>query len=260
MVEKLTALKLGIKTVREDVDRVEQGVDRVEQRQLNDIEQNRVEDLLQSLAYNGMDSRKNMIVDPVGSSYDWAFEEDKPTKQWLDSSVQHCWISGEPGTGKSVFTKSFRLDKRTASVLQAKSPGHNLLILEHYFWIAGDIQQRSFRAMLQHLCFQALQQYSVLAEVAFPDDWVSGIPLRGMSWTTISLVTALKRITSASGFQTCIIVDGLDECEDKQRPELIQMLLDLTKTTPLRLCVSSRPWSDFEKAFDNWARLKLTSP
>jgi hypothetical protein len=156
MVEKLTALKLGITTVREGVDRVEQGVDRVEQRQLNDTEQKRVEDLLQSLAYNGMDSWRDMIVDPVGSSYDWAFEEDKPTKQWLDSSVQHCWISGEPGTGKSVFTKSFRLDKRTASMLRAKSPGHNLLILEHYFWIAGDIQQRSFRTMLQRLCFQAL--------------------------------------------------------------------------------------------------------
>jgi hypothetical protein len=81
--------------------------------------------------------------------------------------------------------------------------------------------------------------------------------LRGISWTTKTLLSALKRIITATAFQTHIMIDGLDECEDKQRPELIQMLLDLTKTTPVRLCVSSRPWSDFEKAFDNWPRLKL---
>jgi hypothetical protein len=89
IVEKLTALELGIQTVGQGVRRVEQGVDRVEegigrveQRQLNDIEQKRVEDLLQSLAYNGMDTRRDMVVDPVGSTYDWAFNDDKqPTKQ-----------------------------------------------------------------------------------------------------------------------------------------------------------------------------------
>jgi hypothetical protein len=265
LAEKINALQLGLQTVGQGVGRVEQGVskvaegvDRVEQRQLNDIEQKRVDDLLQSLVYDGMDSRRDMIVDPIGSTYDWAFEDDKqPTKQWLDSSVKHCWISGEPGTGKSVFTKSCRLDRRKIAALRTQTRNDNLLILDYYFWIAGDSHQRSLRAMVQHLCFQALQQYSVLTEVAFPDEWVSGLSLRGLSWTTKTLVTALKRIVAASGFQTCIIIDGLDECDDKDRPELIRVLLDLTKATCARLCVSSRPWSDFEKAFNNWARLKL---
>jgi hypothetical protein len=286
MVEKLTALQLDVQTVGQDVGRVEQGVGRVEQgvgrveqgvgraeegvsraeksigrveqRQLNDIEQKRVEDLLQSLAYNGMDSRRDMIVDPVGSSYNWAFEDDKTaTKQWLDTTVEHCWISGEPGTGKSVFTKSFRLDRRTITALQTRTGNANLLVLDHYFWIAGDSHQRSLRAMLQHLCFQALQQYGTLAKIAFPDEWASRMQIHGMSWTTKTLVAALKRIIVASGFQTCIIIDGLDECEDKERSELIRVLLDFTKATRARLCVSSRPWSDFEKAFDNWPRLRL---
>ena len=251
LAEKLRALQLGVSTI-------EQGIGRVEQRQLDARERERVEDLFKSLAYGGMDSRKDMIADPTGSSYDWAFEDYKqPTKQWLESSVEHCWISGEPGTGKSVFTKSFRLDRRTITALQARTPNDNLLILDHYFWIAGDAHQRSFRALLQHLCYQAIQQYSVLAEVAFPDEWQSRIPMRGMSWTTNTLIAALKRISATSGFQTCIIIDGLDECEDIQRSELIRMLLDFSKTTNVRFCVSSRPWSDFEKAFDDWARLKL---
>jgi hypothetical protein len=179
IVEKLTALELGIQTVGQGVARVEEDVSRVEQRQLNGIEQKRVEDPLQSLSYNGMDSRREMIVDPIGSTYDWAFDDDKqPTKQWLNSAVQHCWISGEPGTGKSVFTKAFRLDRRTVVALQTQTGNDNLLILDHYFWVAGDSQQRSLRAMLQHLCFQALQQYSALAEVAFPDEWASRMPLQ----------------------------------------------------------------------------------
>lgn len=279
IVGKLAALQLDVQTVGQGVGRVEQGVgrveqgvgraeegvsraeksiSRVEQRQLNDIEQKRVEDLLQSLAYHGMDSRRDMIVDPIGSTYDWAFGDDKTaTKQWLDSSVLHCWISGEPGTGKSVFTKSFRLDRRTFTALQTHTGNADVLILDHYFWIAGDTHQRSLRIMLQHLCFQALQQYDALAETAFPDEWTSRMSLRGISWTTKTLLSAVKRIITATGFQTHIVIDGLDECEEKQRPELIQMLLDLVKTTPVRLCVSSRPWSDFENAFDNWPRLKL---
>jgi hypothetical protein len=293
IVEKLTALELGIQTVGQGVGRVEEGVSRiehgvgrvedgvgrveqgvgrteegvgkvaegigrVEQRQLNDIEQKRVEDLLQSLAYNGMDSRRDMIVDPVGSTYDWAFNDDKqPTKQWLDSTIHHCWISGEPGMGKPVFTKSFRLDRRTVAALQAQIGNNNLLILDHYFWIAGDSQQRSLRAMLQHLCFQALQQYSASAEVAFPDEWASRMPLRGMSWLTKTLATALKRVIAASWFQAYIMIDGLDECEDKEKSVLIDLLFDLAKTTFVKFCVSSRPWSDFENAFDDWPRLRL---
>jgi hypothetical protein len=248
----------GVGRVEQGLGRAEQGIDRVEQRQLNDIEQKRVEDLLQSLAYDGMDSRRDMIVDPIGSTYDWAFEDNtQPTKQWLDSSVRHCWISGEPGTGKSVFTKSFSLDRRTITALQTPTGDADLFILDRYFWIAGDSHQRSFQVMLQHLCFQALQQYDALAQTAFPDEWVSRMPLRGMSWTTKTLLAALNRIIAASGIQACIIIDGLDECEEKQIPELIQMLLDLTKTTPVRLCVSSRPWSSFKKAFDGLPRLKL---
>jgi hypothetical protein len=258
LIEKLRALQLSIKTVGQGVVRMEQGVGRIEQHQLNDIEQKRVEDVLQSLAYSDMNSRRDMIVDPTGSSYDWAFEDDtQATKQWLDSSVQHCWISGEPGTGKSVFTKSFRLDRRTKAALQSSTGHPKLLILDHYFWIAGDSHQRSFRAMLQHCCFQALQQYDSLARVAFPDEWGSGTPLRGVSWTANTLVAALKRVLAAPEFQTCIMIDGLDECEDKQRPELIQVLLELANTTSVRLCISSRPWHDFEKGFGGWSRLRL---
>ena len=47
------------------------------------------------------------------------------------------------------------------------------------------------------------------------------------------------------------------ECESKERAELVRLLLELAKSTPVRLCVSSRPWSDLEKAFDGWPRLRL---
>jgi hypothetical protein len=156
-----------------------------------------------------------------------------------------------------VFTKFFRLDRRINAALHRQTGNDSLLILDHYFWIAGDSQQRSFRAMLQHLCFQVLQQYSALAEVAFPDEWASGMPLRGMGWSIKTLVTALKRVIAAARFQTIITIDGLDECEDKERPALIDLLIDLAKTTSVRFCVSSRPWSDFEKAFDDLPRLRL---
>lgn len=154
-----TALTDKIGALQAEIQSIEQGIGRIEQRQLNAAEQQRVDDLLSSLRYDGMDSRKEMIADPVGSSYDWAFQEDEQAmKQWLDSSLAYCWISGEPGTGKSVFIKSLRLDKRTITALQKQAGTDNLLILDHYFWISGTENQRSLRCMLQHLCFQALTQ------------------------------------------------------------------------------------------------------
>lgn len=186
------------------------------------------------------------------------FEDDKqPTKQWLSSSVPHCWISGEPGTGKSVFTKSLRLDRRSIAALQTHASGDNLLLLDHYFWLAGESHQRSLRAMLQNLCFQALQQYPMLAEAAFPEEWTSRMPLRGKTWTTRTLTAALKNILTTPGFKTCIFIDGLDECESERRQELLNVLLQFSETASAKFCVSSRPWLDFEKAFSNWSRLKL---
>ncbi|KAL1588517.1 hypothetical protein WHR41_02834 [Cladosporium halotolerans] len=258
LVNKLNALQNAMQAVL-------QQVARVAQHQLNALEKQRVEDLLSSLAYNSMNSRKEMIADPTGSSYDWAFEDSKqPTHQWLNSSISHCWISGEPGTGKSVFMKSLRLDRRTSSALQTHASGDKVLMLDHYFWIAGgDLQQRSLKAMLQHLCYQAIEQYDVLAKVAFPDEWQRGMSMRGLSWNPKSLLQALTRIISTLGFKTYIIIDGLDECgakeqqERQERQELIALLVDLLKETNVKVCVSSRPWTEFESAFSEWPRLKL---
>lgn len=251
LVDKIHTLQLGLQSI-------DQGVARVEMRQLDALERQRVDDLLSSLAYKSMNSRKDMIIDPDITFYDWAFEDDKqPTKQWLCSSVPHCWISGEPGTGKSVFTKSLRLDKRSTAALEIHTSGDNLLILDHYFWLSGDDYQRSLRAMLQNLCFQALQQYPMLAEVAFPAEWASRVPLRGVTWSTRTLTTALDNIVATPGYKTRIFVDGLDECENDGRPELIRSLIRLSKTARVKLCVASRPWLDFEKAFSSWSHLKL---
>ena len=258
LVNKINALQNAMQAVQ-------QQVARVAQHQLNALEKQRVEDLLSSLAYNSMNSRKEMIADPTGSSYDWAFEDSKqPTHQWLNSSISHCWISGEPGTGKSVFMKSLRLDRRTSSALQTHASGDKVLILDHYFWIAGgDLHQRSLKAMLQHLCYQAIEQHDVLAKVAFPDEWQRDMSMRGLSWNSKSLLEALTRIISTLGLKTYIIIDGLDECgakeqqERQERQELIALLVDLLKETNVKVCVSSRPWAEFESAFSDWPRLKI---
>lgn len=263
--EAQTALVNKINALQNAMQAVQQQVARVAQHQLNALEKQKVEDLLSSLAYSGMKSRKEMIADPTGSSYDWAFEDSQqPTHQWLNSSISHCWISGEPGTGKSVFMKSLRLDRRTFSALQTHASGDKVLILDHYFWIAGgDLHERSLKAMLQHLCYQAIEQYDVLAKVAFPDEWQRGMSMRGLSWNPKSLLQALTRIISTPGFRTCIVIDGLDECagrekqEMQERQDLIAILVGLPQKTDVKLCVSSRPWTEFENAFSDWPRLKL---
>lgn len=62
---------------------------------------------------------------------------------------------------------------------------------------------------------------------------------------------------SASGFRTCIFLDGLDECENDTRRQLVSDLIELVNSTSVKLCVSSRPWNDFKRGFSLWPRLKL---
>jgi len=68
---------------------------------------------------------------------------------------------------------------------------------------------------------------------------------------TSELLAAFQRISTSlatSKIRICFFIDGLDEYEG--RPDDIIKLIEILKFLPhIKMCVSSRPWNEFEKDF-----------
>ena len=56
------------------------------------------------------------------------------------------------------------------------------------------------------------------------------------------------KTSNAMKHRFCFFIDGLDEFEGRPR-EICDFLINLASTVNVKLCVSSRPWNEFENAF-----------
>lgn len=67
-------------------------------------------------------------------------------QKWLspDCENQVFWITGKPGSGKTTLVKSIRDHWQLRSLLKAWANAEDPIVVEHFFWIAGNAMQRSF--------------------------------------------------------------------------------------------------------------------
>lgn len=141
-----------------------------------------------------------------------------------------------------------------------------LIIPSFFFWNAGRIVlQKSQEGLLRSMLYQVLRRCPALISKAFPGHWypyISGglSPGSSSQFLTISeLLAAFQRI--ATELASCkiklfFLIDGLDEYDGK--PNDIIHLIEVLKTSnQVKICVSSRPWNEFEKVYGQDASRKL---
>lgn len=167
-------------------------------------------------------------------------------------------VSGRPGSGKSTLMKYICEHKDTRTNLEVWARGHKLIVANFFFWNAGrqDLQ-KSQEGLLRSILYQILRQSPNLIPYASPGLWRKylGPPGNRIPFaedlTTTKLLTAFQSISAhlaTSKVKFCFFIDGLDEYEG--RPHDIIRLVELLKSTlQVKVCVSSRPWNEFEKAF-----------
>jgi len=154
----------------------------------------------------------------------------------------------------------------TATNLEAWAKGRQLIVAEFFFWNAGrQVLQKSQEGLLRSVLYQILRQTPDLIPYASPALWkalVSGksrLPMASQSLSTPNLLEAFQVISNhlrGSEAKFCFFIDGVDEYDGK--PSDIIRLIDLLKSTlQVKLCVSSRPWNEFEKAFGQDQPMKL---
>ncbi|OQV04091.1 NACHT domain-containing protein isoform 2 [Cladophialophora immunda] len=232
--------------------------------------------LLASLRYSGMNDREERISEAHETTFQWLLKDSDTNKwvsfkDWLESNDKLYWITGKAGSGKSTLIKYICCPVRSAQepnpvprcrqFLETWSGDKDLVIASFYFWNSGIQTQMTQRGLLMSLLHQILNQCPQLAPLACPDRWES-LGLFGedlLDWDDQELRDTLCWVTkniNQVNSTVALFVDGLDEFQGKPE-ELISLFKDIVDYSNIKLCVASRPWVQFEDAFEHRPFLKL---
>lgn len=228
--------------------------------------------VIDSLMFPNMDDRGQQIPKAYEKTFQWIFDPNKNIRldqtiqqdegtgfaEWLegdDTSIY--WITGKAGSGKSTLVKYIMGHPLKNDLLQAWAGRKNVELLwaGYYFWEAGgNALQRSREGMMQTLLYQCLRKRPDLLPTVCPRRWalyemLGGVAFTPPSWTWDELNQSFTALAARSGtdFRLALFIDGLDEFNGDPT-ELISLIKNLDATYDVKICVASRPWTEFSDA------------
>jgi hypothetical protein len=246
-------------------------IEHLDQSNLSLIDKGRQEKVLASLKAAKLNNRRNMIDRPHASTFAWIFQpgltdrialsefewewrksrqpqqmQQNPFYLWCqDATSKIFWISGKAGSGKSTLMKYLVDSDDTKRLLNSASP--NTLLLAHFLWAGGIMEERTVKNLLCSLLHQILAKEptliaSILAKYTIPKDNPDDWSPYELQCSILDMVNLLKR-------PVCIFIDGLDEIGKDGPDKLLEVINTLLADKYIRLCVSSRPDPAFQKRF-----------
>ncbi|KAI1751255.1 hypothetical protein F4782DRAFT_506441 [Xylaria castorea] len=219
--------------------------------------------VIASLNYDCRPIRHSIISQAHQNTFHWAFE-DSHLSNWLCSGTGIFWVSGRAGSGKSTFVKFLADHSQTRELLARWTDSKELVIAAHYFWSAGTTMQKTQQGLLQSLLFDIFRNCPKYIPTVCPVRWGDAKHQKSLSyskpWTINELSDTLRALAVADNMplKFCFFIDGLDEYED-DHIELCSVLRDMSRSSNIKICLSSRPWVVFEDSFgaDNLKKLYM---
>lgn len=236
--------------------------------------------ILEDLPYPAMTSRYESVLEAHPQTFNWVFADSaleqlrwRDFSKWLRYEGGIYWVSGKAGSGKSTLMKHIHDDPRTRKYLrqwsqQANHNGMTVCIATFFFWNSGTSMQKSQSGLLRSLLFQILGQYPNLLPTVFPVRWAKrysgSLDLAQQiipeSWSLRELEDGFDRLIRQTEFplKLCLFIDGLDEF-DGDMDKLCMLFRDASLSNPerIKMCLSSRPWVQFQTCFEGCASLRL---
>ncbi|KAK8054433.1 hypothetical protein PG994_009500 [Apiospora phragmitis] len=235
--------------------------------------------ILESLSFKSMAFREQDIEQAHGTSFDWIFHDhagdSHPSfSEWLSTTKlgNIYWnrtITGKPGSGKSTLIRYLSGHRTTIRLVHAWAGNPHVTVAGFYFWTSGSQEQRSQTGLLRSLLFQLLSTK--------PDLIVQELP---HLWRKLASMTSKERVATEiewsiselmGGFSTflrlglsdtnlCLFVDGLDEFQGDHEAiiHFFRGLAEGDQGSQIKLCLSSRPWPVFERAFEYADMMRYT--
>ncbi|RXK34148.1 hypothetical protein BBD39_06055 [Arsenophonus endosymbiont of Bemisia tabaci Asia II 3] len=139
----------------------------------------------------------------------------------------------------------------TQQLLKQWAGDHELIIATHFFWNAGSPLQKSRIGLLRTLLYHVIHESPELGPRLFPECFsASGSSVAATNFSLSELFRAIRDLgsTTAPDVRLCFFIDGLDEFVG-EHIDLVELVSDLAKCPYIKICVSSRPWNVFERAY-----------
>lgn len=186
--------------------------------------------------------------------------------EWLRSGNGIYHISGKAGSGKSTLMKFLCQNPRLISELEQWAGNKKLVFANFFFWASGDKLQKSLEGLYRSLLFEILNQCPDLIEKVLPDQWAK-MKSNPTKWESMPLLfselrRAMESITTKCSFphhRFFFFIDGLDEYEGDSTDhlELARSLKNWSFSADMKMCVSSRPHTEFLNVFDSDLQMHL---
>lgn len=211
----------------------------------------RIEYVLRSLHFEQISERSSGIANAHKNTFHWSFSPAKASlASWLQGGQGIYWIEGKAGSGKSTLMKYLVRERRTEELLSKWAAGKSLVVASHFFWGHGTDLQRGFNGLFRTLLFQILLAVPELVAKVCPGRMNQADFRHLESWTIEELVESFKRLAMVDELPAkfCFFIDGLDEFHG-DHADLSNMLKSVFKFSDIKICVSSRTWSEFQLAF-----------
>ncbi len=217
--------------------------------------------ILESLRYQRMEARQENIINAHAQTFEWIFDPHISSSrlpstdnfsEWLTSGNDIFWISGKAGSGKSTLMKFLCHHRSSKSALQLWANEKELIMVAHYFWHAGTELQKSQEGLLQSLLYGILSQCPEIMSQVLSNRWedCTRTHVASCRWTRMELLNAFSGLSRQSTLKKrfCFFIDGLDEYGG-DHSEVVDLVQGLARSKDIKLCLSSRPWNVFTRAF-----------
>ncbi|KAH7169962.1 hypothetical protein EDB81DRAFT_150316 [Dactylonectria macrodidyma] len=232
-------------------------------------EKEREHAILASLDYDYRPVRHRRIPEAHRSTFEWIYS-DIPTRpspgkdsvvsfeSWLERGHGYFWITGKPGSGKSTLMKFVADHSKTRDSLDKWAAPGKAIIASHYFWSSGTLMQQSQEGLFRSIVRDVLSSAPDLIPFLCCDRWaldnLSG--LREQPWEVSQLRSIVEALGSREDLpiraKYCFFIDGLDEFKGDYEgdcQDICTRLLELSGSSRIKLCISSRPWNVFQHSF-----------
>lgn len=138
----------------------------------------------------------------------------------------------------------------TEMLLKEWAESQELLIVKHFFWISGSELQRSREGLFRSLMFEILRRWPEMIPLVCNERFHGDLFARTQPWKVNELSKRFVSLlhTVPADAKVCLFIDGLDEYEG-DHAEIISLLGHFTSSSKTKLCVSSRIWNVFQRAY-----------
>lgn len=213
------------------------------------------------LTFAEIGDRREQIHEAHPKTFRWIFEEGKDAGflGWLQYGSGIFWVRGKPASCKSTLMKYIADEPRLRSNLRTWTGDKRLLAESFWFRATGTQLQTSLVGLYRTLLYNLLNAEHDLCRIAFPE-WHE--KFLDVDPTLPMLTAALKNVVaSLDAGNTCMffIIDGLDEYESDSigKSDLAELMLSLTRSSKVKLLLSSRPEIPFETCFKQCPSIRL---